>query len=293
MPSTLEKIGYRISDTAIRGFLGAMRLLPYDTRLHVTGLFGAHVLAPLTGARRRIRKNLALVMPDLSGQDIRHLTRAVPYNMGRSAMEHFSPDEFAARIRQIDIEGPGLQALEAAHKNGQGALLVTGHFGNYMAVRAAFVARGYNMGGLYKPMSNPYFNAHYVTAFLRHGEPMFERSRRGMAAMVRFLRKGGWVGIVLDQRMNDAPILSFMGKPARTSLSVAELALKYDVLAIPAYGIRQPNGNYRIVIEAPIEPDTPEAMTQALNDSLETQIRAHPEQWMWTHNRWKNAGNTV
>ena len=88
--------------------------------------------------------------------------------------------------------------------------------------------------------------------------------------------------------MGHGESLSFMGKPARTALSAAELALKYDALLVPVYGIRQPNGlDFKILVEPPIAHTTASEMTQALNDSLERLVRQHMDQWMWVHRRWK------
>ena len=122
----------------------------------------------------------------------------------------------------------------------------------------------------------------------RMGKPLFPRGRHGLSDMVRFLRSGGMLGIVIDQYMRAGVELDFMGHPALTALSAAEMALRYDALVVPTYGIRQPNGlDFDLVFEAPIPSGTPEAMTQALNDSLAAQVRLHPDQWLWTHRRWK------
>ncbi len=286
-----KTLSHKLANVAIQGLLGLAKLLPFEKRVHFMGLLATHVIAPLTGNPRRIRNTLALVMPELTHEDREAIVRGVPYGMGRTVMELFSASDFLPRVPEFPITGPGLKALDQAHENGTPVMFVTGHFGNYDAMRARLLARGFRIGGLYKRMSNPFFHEHYLEAMKTVGEPMFERDRRGMTQMIRFLRQGGMVGIVLDQRMNDAPILDFMGRPARTSFSAAELALKYDALLVPVYGIRQHDGSYALEIEAPIAKSTPEDMTQQLNNSLERQVRAHPEQWMWTHNRWKNAGN--
>lgn len=285
------KLAHKLSNGAIRAILGAARLMPYDTRVRFGGWLASSVIAPLTGNRRRIRDNLDLAMPELNQTKREEIVRGVPAGMGRTLMELFSANEFLTRVKDFPIRGDGVAALDRAHKDGRPVMLVTGHFGNYDAMRSALLLRGFKVGGLYKPMTNPYFNEAYLEAMKAIGEPLFERSRRGMTQMIKFLRSGGMVGIVLDQRMNDAPLLEFMGRPARTSFSAAELALKYNALAVPVYGVRQPDGSYALEVEAPVPHTTPEEMTQILNDSLERQVRAHPEQWMWTHNRWRGAGN--
>ena len=79
-----------------------------------------------------------------------------------------------------------------------------------------------------------------------------------------------------------------MGIPARTAVSAAELALRYDALLIPFYGIRQEDGlSFECVLEAPVPHSNPMTMTQALNDSLSARINASPEQWFWVHRRWR------
>jgi KDO2-lipid IV(A) lauroyltransferase len=179
-------------------------------------------------------------------------------------------------------------ALEAAKAEGRPVILATGHFGNYDAVRAALIARDYPLGALYRRMSNPWFNAHYVRAIGRIGQPLFERGRHGMGQMLRHLKSGGMLGILPDQRMGSGVKLSFFGQDALTALSAAEMALKYNALLIPTYAIRQPDGlSFQIIVDEPIEIDAPEAMTQALNDNLEALIRRYPEQWFWIHRRWK------
>ena len=281
-----------LSDRAIRAAIGLMRILPFDMRRELAAFLMTRIVSPLGGFRRRIRENLALVRPDLSPADIRRLERAVPRSIGRTLAELYSGPDFVARVAREPLQGAGVAALEEAHRTNRPVLLVTGHIGNYDAIRGGLIARGYRVGGLYRPMDNTFFNAHYVAAISRIGTPLFPRGRKGLADMVRFLRGGGMVGVVLDQSMGDGALLSFFGQPALTSLSPAQMALRYDALIVPTYGIRRPDGGFDMVIEAPIPHTTAEEMTQALNDSLEAQVRAHMDQWLWTHRRWKMGNRT-
>jgi KDO2-lipid IV(A) lauroyltransferase len=203
-------------------------------------------------------------------------------------MEIYSGPEFIARAVTHPLTGPGVAALEEAHRLNRPVILVTGHFGNYDASRAALIARGYRVGALYMPMANPYFNAHYVKAISGIGTPLFPRGRAGLADMVRHLRSGGMLGMLVDQHMGHGEQLTFFGQEALTALSAAELALKYDADLIPTYAVRRPDGlSFDIVVEAPIPKGSPEAMTQALNNSLEALVRQHLDQWFWIHRRWK------
>lgn len=280
--------GQWLSDRAIRALLAALLALPYRLRVPLCGWIVSRMIAPLVGWRRRIADNLALILPDLPRDEAKRLLTAVPDNIGRTLIEIYSGPEFIARATALPLEGAGVAALEAAHAAGRPVILATGHFGNYDAVRAALIARGYPLGALYRAMSNPWFNEHYVAAIGTIGQPLFEQGRGGLGQMLRHLKRGGMLGILPDQRMSAGAPLQFFGHPALTALSTAEMALKYDALLIPVYAIRQPDGlTFRIMVSAPIAPGTGLAMTQALNDDLEGLIRQYPGQWLWTHRRWK------
>jgi len=127
-----------------------------------------------------------------------------------------------------------------------------------------------------------------VEALERVGKPVFPRGRRGLADLLRFLKSGGMTALLVDLHVKRGETLSFFGQPAKTALSAAELALKFDAPLVPAYAIRQPDGlSFEIVIEAPVPPGDPADMMQAVNDSIEAMARRHMEQWFWIHRRWK------
>ncbi|MCV2448742.1 lysophospholipid acyltransferase family protein [Paracoccus sp. DMF] len=279
----------RIANGAFLAIMGLARALPYERRIPAMGWFFAWVLGPLAGWRQRIRTNLAMARPDLSPAELRHLLRAVPENAGRSLAEIYSGAEFVDRIHAADpLTGPGLAALEQAAQAGRPVILAVAHFGNYDAMRAALAGRGWPVGALYRPMNNEAFNRHYIPAMRAIAEPMFPRGRAGLAAMLRFLKGGGWMALGFDQFDDHGAELRFFGLPTRTVLTPAELAVRYDALVVPVAGIRQPDGlNFRVEVGAPIPHSDPAAMMQALNDDLERLVRAHMAQWFWVHRRWK------
>ncbi|MHC0053144.1 lysophospholipid acyltransferase family protein [Actibacterium sp. D379-3] len=284
-------IGNWLIDRILRGLIGLALALPYATRVRLMGWLTRAVIAPLAGYLGRAEANLALVWPDLPQAERSRIARAVADNAGRTLIENYSNKDMLARMAGVTPAGPGLAVLEQARRDKRPVLLITGHFGNYEAGRAALVARGFDIGGLYRPMQNPWFNEHYRRTMEDMGGPVFAQGRRGTAGFVRHLKQGGMMVLLIDQHNYRGAHLRFMGLPAQTATSAAEIALKYGALVIPFYGIRQPDGlRFAVEIEAPIPASDPETMTQALNDSLERQVHAHPEQWFWIHRRWKTVG---
>lgn len=278
----------RLVDLIVAGFLWLMLCLPYRIRVPLAGWVVARILSPIAGYSERIRENLALIFPDMDPAEVRRLVRQVPDNVGRTVTEIWSGRAFIDRVRDLPLTGPGAQALAEAHRTNQPVIIATGHFGNYDVARAALIARGYRVGALYKPMSNRGFNDRYLAAISAIGTPLFPRGNRGLGEMVRFLRSGGMLGLLMDQSMAHGEPLSFFGHIAMTATSAADLALKYGAMLIPVYAVRRANGlDFDIVVESPIPHSDARTMTQAINDSLEALARKHPEQWFWIHRRWK------
>lgn len=286
--SRTEKASHWIVNVVARSLLGATLRLPYERRVPFFGKVISHLVGPVAGYRRRAIKHIAKIYPDLAPEAQQALAKQCLDNMGRSLIESYSTMEFFDRAKHTPMTGPGVQVLEEATERGQAVILVTGHFGNYEAARAAMVHKGYTIGAIYRFMANPYFNKHYVKALHAFGGPGFPQGKRGTGAAVRHLRDGGKLVLLFDQHVMDAPVLNFLGYPARTATSAAQLALKYNAILLPYYAIRQPDGlTFEAVFEEPIPHSDAVTMTNAMNASLEARIRAHPEQWFWVPRRWR------
>ena len=277
-----------LQNLVLRSLIGLALLLPYRLRVPFFGGLMRRVIAPLIGYRARSLDNLAFIWPDLALSRRQNIAQNVSDNVGRTVIENYSSKDFMARMAKAVPIGPGMAALTAAAEKGQAAILVTGHFGNYEAARASLVARGFAVGGLYRAARNSYFNQHYVRTMEAFGGPVFAQGRRGTAGFVRHLRSGGQLVLLFDQDVRRAPAIDFLGKPARTATSAAELALRYNALLIPFYATRQQDGlSFEIYLEAPIPAAEATTMTAVLSDSLAARVRANPDQWFWIHRRWK------
>ena len=277
-----------IVNAVLTGLIRLALTLPYAQRVACMGWLVRKVIGPVAGYKSSAQENLSFIYQDWPADKTRRIAEACLDNAGRTFIENYSAREFPARLAENPITGEGWPHLQSAAAAGQPVILVTGHYGNYEATRAALVGRGLPVGGLYRDMSNPYFNAHYVKTMQGFGGPVFPQGRKGTAGFVRHLKSGGQLVLLFDQHVFGAPVLDFLGHPARTAVSAAELALRYNALLLPFYGIRQTDGiSFETVIEAPIPPSDPETMTQALNDSLGRRIATDPGQWFWVHRRWR------
>ena len=275
---------------AARGRIGLALALPYPWRVAFTGWLMRRVIGPFAGYGTRARENLALIWPEKPDAERDAIAEAALDNAGRTLIENYSTRAFTARARTIEPEGPGYGALVAARNDKRPVILVSGHFGNYEAARAALVARGFEIGGLYRNLSNRYFNAHYVRTMQAFGGPVFPQGRAGTAGFVRHLKEGGQLVLLFDQDVPGAPAMPFLGHPARTALSAAELALRLKADLIPFFAIRQTDGlDFRVTLDTPVPHTDPETMMRQVTQALERRVIAYPGQWFWIHRRWKGG----
>ncbi|MFO8126093.1 lysophospholipid acyltransferase family protein [Yoonia sp.] len=276
-----------LADRALRGLIGTLMRLPYETRIPMMGTALRRAIGPLTGYRKRAEENLALIYPDMGVSDRRKLAGVCCDNFGRTIIENYSWQEFGRKLQDTKATGTGMEALSEAVQSQRPVIFVTAHFGNHEAPRQVLSAMGHTIGGLYRPMQNAYFNDHYAKTMTSWGGPVFEQGRRGTMGFVRHLRGGG-LGTLLYDVSAPGVRLPFLGRPARTSLSAAEIALKLDAIVIPYFGIRQSDGlSFQVEVEAPIQPASPQDMLLEMNARLEAQIARNPAQWFWVHRRWK------
>lgn len=278
----------RLADLALRAFVGLARLLPVRARMDLVGWTVRRVIAPPLGWYDRAEANIAHVWPHLPPEERRRIAAQAIDNLGRAIIENYDPQEMKRRGAAYPVTGPGLPILEQARAEGRPVMLVSGHYGSPVCARSALVARGFQVAGLLRPLSNPYSNARYIQNYKDVAEPVFEQGRRGTMDLLRHIRGGGIAAMAFDVFESSGPAIDFLGKPAPTALSPAEIAVKTGALLIPYFGIRRADRyGFDAVIEEPIPHGEPIEMMREATRRLEARIEADPGQWMWTHRRWK------
>jgi Kdo2-lipid IVA lauroyltransferase/acyltransferase len=262
----------------------------FETRSRALGTAIGFVLRWFPPARWRFDREVVQVFPDMPRHERARLGRDMGRHMGQTLFEIYHCAEFQALQDRFMASGPGLIALEEAKAAGRGALIVSGHFGQWEAVRAVLKFRGMETGAVYKPQTNPHYQRRLLAGIEAGGKPILETGRIGTKALVRQLRAGGFMAILLDEKYAGGVNIPFLGRPARTSLAAAQLALKFDLVMVPAYGTRRADGDtFDVEFEDPIPHSDPHTMMQAFNDSLSARILADPAQWYWLLGRWKGA----
>jgi KDO2-lipid IV(A) lauroyltransferase len=270
--------------------LTVLRWRAFDMRSRGLGTTLGLIVRWFPIARRRFGREAKRVFPDMKRSDRLKMGQSMGRHMGRTLFEIYHLAEFQTYHHKFRISGPGLAALKEAHAAGRGAIIVSGHFGQWEAIRAAIRIHGLESGAVYRPNKNRHYERRLLAGIEAGGKPILATGPVGTRALVRHIRSGGIISILLDEKFAEGVRIPFLGLDALTSLSAAQLALKYDLPMIPAYGTRVDAENaFNVDFEAPIEHSDSITMTRAFNDSLSARIKADPEQWYWLLKRWDGA----
>ncbi|MEM7440682.1 MAG: lysophospholipid acyltransferase family protein [Pseudomonadota bacterium] len=282
-----SKFRYFCQYLPVAALLSLSRLLPFDARSRLAGAVTGFAVRYLPPFRRRVDAGLSRVYPDMSATERASIAGQVGRNMGRTLTEILHNRDFATKVARFSASGPGLDALRLAQEAGKGAIIISAHFGQWEAIRHWLKANEMETGAVYRENSNPYYEPHFLAGIREGGTPIVPRGSAGAIQMVRHIKKGGFFAILADQYQQFGPDIPFLGHSTSTTISPAELALKFKVPLVPAYGLRVRKTEVDITFEAPIPPSDPVTMMADYNARTAAWINRHPGQWYWLHKRWK------
>ncbi|MCW5942597.1 MAG: lysophospholipid acyltransferase family protein [Fimbriimonadaceae bacterium] len=243
--------------------------------------------------RERTLSNLELAFPDKTADERRTIAVRMFEHFGRGAIEFFRVSRRTTEdVMASVVEVEGLEYVDQARAEGKGALLIGGHFGDWELAAHYVAARGYPLTVVARDANQPEITE--AMAELRRASGVELLARGGAARdILRKLKANELVGILPDQN-DDEVFVPFFGKPVGTVMGPGVLHVRTGAPVIPLYMVRLGSGRYRLIFEPPLAPDADapnpaEGIMRAINRSLEAVVRAHPEQYLWLHDRWKSA----
>ena len=261
---------------------------------------GAGSAAWRLGMRREVvEQQIAAAFPERSPEWLADITRACYRHFGKEIAALARIGRYGGQCLLAHF--PGAHEALARHSEGTGgggAIIVTGHIGNWEAAGAYLAAAGLPMAAVVKQQRNPAFNERMLETRRRSGvEPIYMQD--AYTRIPEALREGKTVALVADQDAGTRGVfVPFLGREASTFRGPARLALSQDVPLFfgaavrlgPDYGwvldrIERPPAGKGAVLE----------YTRRWVSRLEAQVRLHPEQYFWFHRRWKTqpAGTTI
>ncbi|HEY8586903.1 MAG TPA: LpxL/LpxP family Kdo(2)-lipid IV(A) lauroyl/palmitoleoyl acyltransferase [Rhodanobacter sp.] len=252
---------------------------------------GALVRRIPSGRRPIAATNIALCFPSLDANAHTALVdanlRDIGLMMTEFALGWLGSDR---RIAGIPTRIEGLEHLAAARAQGQGVLLVGGHF-SHLELCARLISRRVPIAGMYRRMDSAVFEWVVLRARLRYADAMFDKD--DIRGTVKYLRHGGilWYAPDQDMRSKDTEFVPFFGVPAATITATHHLARMSGAAVIPFFHRRLPGSQgYALRLGEALEgfPGTDvRADTAQVNACIEQMVREAPEQYLWVHKRFK------
>ena len=269
-------------------FIRIMKFFNFNTRIFISAKVISFIIRNTPKYKKRVLKNLDLIYPKMSDFEKNNFLKKFSQNLGLTFSEFLFNEEYH-KYQNIKFQNNSkISEILKASKINRPVLIVSGHIGPWEAVRALLRRNGVETAAIYRKSKNVFYQPYHHKTIEAGGKPIFQVGRRGTSAMIKFLKKGGVVCMMIDQAVSEGKYIDFMGIPAKTSFAIANIAIKYDALIIPAYAIRKKeNEPIQVIIEPSLNTSDPFKIIEKLNKSLENIIREYPSQWYWVHNRWK------
>lgn len=244
--------------------------------------------------RRVVLENLMLSLPETTGDVIDAIAVESYRNMGRALVE-FAAFRNLTRERLMGmVRIEGIENCDAALEHGNGAIFFTGHFGNWELLGAVVAQCGYPLHVTDTNHSNKLVHGIISDLRIRQGMQIIAPSEP-MSTITRLLANNQFVAYLADQdARHHGVFVEFFGRPASTVRGPATFAIRRGCPIVPCFLIREGRDRHRAVFEKPMWPDDGLKgrdaileLTQRFTTLLERYVREHPEQYFWTHRRWK------
>ena len=189
------------------------------------------------------------------------------------------------------IKVNGLNYLENLVKSKKSAIFVSGHFNNFELMAMIIEKNGVNLAALYRPLNNYFLNETMESIRKNYlCKKQIKKGKSGTRDIINLLKQNYSIALMIDQRVSEGIKINFFGRDAFTTTIPAQLIKKYNLDVIPVYIERKNNLFFDVQFEKPISFSNSIGtvqITEKLNNILERMILKNPDQWIWSHNRWR------
>ena len=246
--------------------------------------------------RRRIWEHIGIAFPELDDKERRQLVRGTARHFGKQLAEVawlWRAD--ASDVEKIcDVEG--IEHLVGAIDEGRGAIMATGHVGNWELLNARLAVAGVPITLAVRELDDSRVDELIMKLRTKFGSEVIHRSGSAGRQLIRSILAGRGIGLLIDQDIPSIPgvFVPFFGRLAWTPSGAAVLALRTRCPLLTGFIHRRPDGSHVIKISPPLPApnegsldDRVRELTAAATAAVEWQIRAWPEQWVWMHRRWR------
>jgi len=249
------------------------------------------LIGPFFRSKKIIKSNILKALPNSNENQIKKISKMMWYNYGRILAEYMFIKEFRMSRVKNNIEVVGQEKLDIIRDNNEPVIFISGHFNNFELMAMHLEKSGINLAAIYRPLNNKFLN--FIMERIRKKYICKNQIKKGISGtkqLLSFFKKKTSIALMIDQRVSQGVKSKFFHHDAFTTTLPAQFVKKYKCKIVPIYIERTQGVNFKLTIHDPLkysDNQSVESITLNLNILLEKMILKNPEQWIWSHNRWK------
>ena len=247
---------------------------------------------PFFRSKNLIISNLSKAFPNLSLDEKKVILKNMWFNYGKILAEYTFIKNFRESKEfedKIIIENRNI--LEKIKNSSKPVVFVSGHFNNFELMAMYIEKLGIDLAAVYRPLNNHFLNPIMERIRVKHiCKKQIKKGIAGTKELLKNFKNGTSIALMIDQRVTEGIMCEFFGQMARTSTIPAQFVKKFDANIVPVYIERTKRDDFKIRFDEILgfeEKESIYSITLKLNRILEKMIIQNPDQWIWTHNRWK------
>ena len=249
------------------------------------------IIGPLFRSKNLIHSNIKKAIPNSNYEELNKITKLMWNNYGRIFAEYMFIKEFRLGKLKSKIKIEGQEILDDIKKHNKQVVFISGHFSNFELMAMHLENSGIKLSAIYRPLNNIFLNK--IMERIRKKYICKNQIKKGIGGIKKIinLKKNNYsTALMIDQRVSEGIKSNFFNNEALTTTIPAQLVKKFKIPVVPIFIERINNLNFKITINKPINFSNETSIkniTDELNQILEKMIIKKPEQWIWSHNRWK------
>ena len=249
------------------------------------------IIGPLFRSKKLIQSNIKKVYPKIKPENLNKITKLMWNNYGRVFSEYMFIKKFRNGKLAKNIIIDGGEIINQINLSKKPVIFISGHFANFELMAMQLEKLGINLSAIYRPLNNIFLNK--VMERIRKKyicKNQIKKGIGGIKKLIELQKKNYSTALMIDQRVSEGIYSNFFNQKALTTTIPAQLVKKFNMSVVPIYIERTDNINFKMTISKPInfpEGATTEDITDRLNHIIEKMVNHRPEQWIWSHNRWK------
>ena len=286
----MKKIKYFFEFIFIITFFFIFKIIGYKNATTLGEIIGKKI-GPFFRSNSKIHTNLEKSNFGNSHQEREIIISNMWGNYGRIFAEYMFIRKFRQNGLSKNIEIIGQNFLEEIKKNKEPVVFISGHFNNFELMAMHIEKSEIDLAAIYRPLNNIFLNP--IMERIRKNFICKKQIKKGISGtkeILKYFKAGTSVALMVDQRVSEGISCNFFNRKAFTTTIPAQFVKKFNCKIVPIYIERVQKYQFRLEILKPLEFSSNtniEMITTEINNSIEVMIKKNPDQWIWTHDRWK------